>query len=1075
MSWFKNAIIYQAHVRAFFDSDDDGIGDFAGLTEKLGYVEDLGCTAIWLLPFYPSPLRDGGYDIADYRDINPAYGTLADFDRFVQEAHRRNIRVITELVLNHTSDQHPWFQAARRAPPGSPEREFYVWNDTADKYKGTRIIFRDFETSNWTWDETAKAYYWHRFYSHQPDLNWDNPAVEAAMHENVRFWLDKGVDGLRLDAVPYLYQREGTSCENLPETHQALKRLRTFVDDNFEDRMLLAEANQWPEDSVEYFGDGDECQMAFHFPVMPRLFMAVQTADRFPLIDIIEQTPDIPDDCQWAMFLRNHDELTLEMVTDEERDYMYKTYAGEQRARINLGIRRRLAPLLSNHRPQIELLNALLFAFNGTPIVYYGDEIGMGDNIYLGDRDGVRTPMQWTQDRNAGFSQVNPQKLYLPVNIDPEYRYEAVNVEAQQQNSTSLWWWMKRLIGMRRKLDVLGNGSIEFLYPENPKILAFIRKHGDQELLVVANLGNTVEFCELNLDRYEGRQPLEVFGRTRFPRVGQLPYLLTLGAYAIYWLDMSPRRERSPEEGLHTPPAILFEGPWRDLVGKSAEQLTPVLPDVIRPRRWFAGKSKVIDEVTISDVVPLDDEAGPVLAILDVRYERADPEKYGMLLAVIEGAEAERYLAEHSWAALVRIDRQDGPVRLLIDALDLDDVRDELLSAIETERSWRGAKGRLVGSKTRAYEALRGEEALGSHLPRADQSNTSVMYDQQLVLKTFRRLATGENPEMELGRHLTEATGLTSVPRLAGGLTYRPSSGDPVSIAALQEFVPNQGDAFRHAVDTLSRRLDHVLAGEEPGLSDSGHLESMRLLGQRVGELHHALATSTGQPGIDPEVYTPHAQRGLYQSMRTQAVRTLDLLAKAKDALPAPAREKVERLLAARNQLLEIVKQLLSVDLTSTRIRVHGDLHLGQVLFTGRDFVIVDFEGEPMRPIGERRIKRSPYRDVAGMVRSFDYVVGAVLRDKLATGTVNRPSEAFDRLEHAGRSWRAAVERAFLDGYEAQAEPAGLLPTSPEERAVLMRCHLVEKAVYELSYEMNNRPDWLELPLDALLETIDAR
>jgi len=446
VTWYKDAIIYEVHVRAFFDSVTDGIGDFGGLTQKLDYLEDLGVTAIWLLPFCPSPLRDDGYDIANYTDVHPSYGTLKDFQRFLREAHRRGLRVITELVLNHTSDQHGWFQRSRRALPGSRWRNYYVWSDTPEKYRDARIIFKDFESSNWSWDPVAKAYYWHRFYSHQPDLNWDNPEVREAMFDAMDFWLDLGIDGLRLDAVPYLFEREGTNCENLPETHQALRELRKHVDEKYQDRMLLAEANQWPEDAVAYFGQGDECHMAFHFPVMPRLFMSLRMEDRYPITDILKLTPPIPQSCQWALFLRNHDELTLEMVTDEERDYMNRTYARDREMRINLGIRRRLAPLLENDRRRIELMNALLFSLPGTPVIYYGDEIGMGDNVFLGDRNGVRTPMQWSPDRNAGFSRANPQRLYLPVNIDPEYHYETVNVEAQQNNPHSLLWWTKRLI-----------------------------------------------------------------------------------------------------------------------------------------------------------------------------------------------------------------------------------------------------------------------------------------------------------------------------------------------------------------------------------------------------------------------------------------------------------------------------------------------------------------------------------------------------------------------------------------------------------------------------------------------------
>src|SRR5579884_786526 len=472
--WYKDAIIYELHVRAFHDSNEDGMGDFRGLAQKLDYLQDLGVTAIWLLPFSPSPWRDDGYDISDYNDVHPAYGTLKDFHHFLREAHRRGLRVITEIVINHTSDQHPWFQRARRSPPGSKWRDFYVWSDTPEKYRNARIIFKDFESSNWSWDPVAKAYYWHRFYAHQPDLNFDSPHVREAVKGVADFWLAMGVDAFRLDAIPYLYEREGTNCENLPETHEFLKELRRHIDERHPGRMLLAEANQWPEDAIPYFGNGDECHMSFHFPLMPRLFMAIRMEDRFPIIEILEQTPPLPANCQWAIFLRNHDELTLEMVTDDERDYMYRVFAHDRQMRINLGIRRRLAPLLGNDRRKIELMNALLFSMPGTPVIYYGDEIGMGDNIYLGDRNGVRTPMQWSADRNAGFSRANPQRLYLPVIIDPEYHYETVNVEAQQNNSWSLLWWMKRMIEHRREYKAFGRGSIDFLTPSNRRVLAFV-------------------------------------------------------------------------------------------------------------------------------------------------------------------------------------------------------------------------------------------------------------------------------------------------------------------------------------------------------------------------------------------------------------------------------------------------------------------------------------------------------------------------------------------------------------------------------------------------------------------------
>ncbi|MBD3384672.1 maltose alpha-D-glucosyltransferase, partial [candidate division KSB1 bacterium] len=548
--WYKDAIIYELHVKSFFDGSDDGIGDFRGLVEKLDYLEDLGITAIWLLPFYPSPLRDDGYDIADYFHLNSDYGTMRDFKTFLRQAHKRDIKVITELVINHTSDQHPWFQRARNAKPGSVHRDYYVWSDTPDKYKETRIIFKDFETSNWTWDPVAKAYYWHRFYSHQPDLNFDNPRVQKEILRVLDYWFDMGVDGLRLDAIPYIFEREDTNCENLPETHNYIKALRRHVDAKHQDKLLLAEANQWPEDAAAYFGDGDECHMAFHFPVMPRLFMAFKMEDRFPIIDILEQTPPIPPTCQWGMFLRNHDELTLEMVTDEERDYMYRVFAKDQRARINLGIRRRLAPLLDNNRRKIELMNILLFSLPGTPVIYYGDEIGMGDNYYLGDRDGVRTPMQWSADKNAGFSRANPQKLYLPVIIDPEYHFESLNVENQERNISSFLWWMKRVIAMRKRFIALSRGDIKFYYSDNPKVLVFTRQYRNQIMLVVINLSRFSQYINLEIPEFERFEPEEVFSQTRFPAINQEPYFLSLCPHGHFWFELKKKQAEKSEQEL---------------------------------------------------------------------------------------------------------------------------------------------------------------------------------------------------------------------------------------------------------------------------------------------------------------------------------------------------------------------------------------------------------------------------------------------------------------------------------------------------------------------------------------------
>ena len=607
--WYKDAIIYQLHVKTFSDSNEDGIGDFKGLIQKLDYLKNLGITVIWLLPFYPSPLKDDGYDISDYYDVHPQYGTLKDFKEFLKEAHERGLRVVTELVINHTSDQHPWFTRAKQAKESSSYRDFYVWSSNGRKYKDARIIFKDFELSNWSWSEDAKSYYWHRFYSHQPDLNFDNPSVQKEIFKVADFWFSLGVDGVRLDAVPYLFEREGTNCENLPETHEFLKKLRKHVDSKFKNRMLLAEANQWPEDAVKYFGSGDECQMAFHFPLMPRMYMSVQMEDRFPIIDILEQTPKMPRLCQWAIFLRNHDELTLEMVTDEERDYMYRAYATDARSKINLGIRRRLVPLLNNNRRKIELMNVLLFSLPGTPIIYYGDEIGMGDNHFLGDRDGVRTPMQWSPDRNAGFSKANPQQLYLPVTIDSEYHYETVNVETQDNNLSSLLWWMKRFIAIRKRFKAFSQGSIKFLYPDNSKVLCFIREFKNESILIVINLSRFSQTVDLDLKEYKGFTPEEVFSQNNFSIIKDSLYTVTLGPHNHFWFLLKKPVTSSKKIMMKTP-KIQLEKSWEEIFDLKNMRIleSEILPQYFKECRWFGGKSRNVRTIRVAEQIRLDNK-----------------------------------------------------------------------------------------------------------------------------------------------------------------------------------------------------------------------------------------------------------------------------------------------------------------------------------------------------------------------------------------------------------------------------------------------------------------------------------
>jgi maltose alpha-D-glucosyltransferase/alpha-amylase len=1095
--WFKDAIIYELRVGAYMDSDGDGIGDFRGLTERLDYLQDLGVTALWLLPFYPSPLRDDGYDIADYENVHPDTGTLDDFKAFLGEAHDRGLRVITELVINHTSDQHPWFQRARRAPAGSKWRDFYVWSDSPERYTDARVIFKDFEPSNWSWDPVAHAYYWHRFYSHQPDLNFDNPEVERAVTRALDFWLGLGVDGLRLDAIPYLFERDGTNCENLVETHAFLKRLRRHVDDNYRDRMLLAEANQWPEDAAAYFGQGDECHMAFHFPVMPRLFMSLHMEDRFPIIDILQQTPHIPDNCQWALFLRNHDELTLEMVTDEERDYMYRVYANDARARINLGIRRRLGPLLGNDRRRMELMNALLLSLPGTPVLYYGDEIGMGDNIYLGDRNGVRTPMQWSSDRNAGFSRANPQRLYLPVIIDPEYHFESINVEAQQNNLHSLLRWLKRLIALRKRHKAFGRGTIEFLTPSNSKVLAFIRQHGDENVLVVANLSRFVEYVELDLARFKGKCPVELFGQHPFPPIGDLSYLLTLGPHTFYWFEIAtdPRAPALQPAPAERPPLVHLEANGQRLAPDERTALAAALATALPAQRWFGAKGTGIKAVTLEDAIPIPvSRSTGHLALARIDLLRGESSLYAIPLLVVRGERAAKFRHDHPHAVLAEVDGAAGAV--VIDALQNGEFALAILDGIARRRQWNGEVGTLVASTTNAFKSLRGERDGVEPRPLSgEQSNTSIRFGNQLVLKLFRRVSEGVNPDLELGRFLTERTPFTHVAPVAGALEYRVPKREPMTVGILQAFVANEGDAWIHTVHQVGQYLERTLVRPETAdavpvpsarLLDliqedppaavteliGSYLETARLLGMRTAELHRALGSVADDPAFAPEPFSVLHQRALYQSMRNLTARAFRLLRERTSALPAAATADATRLARCEPQLLETSRRIVGERrMSGMRIRGHGDLHLGQVLRTGSDFVFVDFEGEPARSLGERRLKRSPLRDVAGMIRSFDYAADVGLSDLTERGAVG-PADT-PRLTRWVRFWRRWVASAFLRAYLQPMADSGLVPTAAVELDVLLRFMLLEKAVYELGYELDNRPAWAPIPIRGILDLLE--
>ena len=1100
--WYKDAVIYELHIRAFYDSDGDGVGDIAGLAQKLDYLQDLGVTAIWLLPFYPSPLRDDGYDISDYTDVQPVYGTMSDFKALVDAAHRRGMRIITELVVNHTSDQHPWFQRARRAPRGSRWRRFYVWSDTPDRYRDARIIFKDYEHSNWTLDPVSTQYYWHRFYSHQPDLNYDSPAVRKAVFKVMDYWMRLGVDGLRVDAVPYLYEREGTNCENLPETHAFIKELRAHIDGKYRSRILLAEANQWPEDAVAYFGDSDEFHMAFHFPLMPRMFMAIRMEDRFPIVDILQNTPQIADTCQWALFLRNHDELTLEMVTDEERDYMYRVYAHDPAARLNLGIRRRLAPLLNNDRKKIELMNGLLFSLPGTPVIYYGDEIGMGDNFYLGDRNGVRTPMQWSPDRNAGFSRANPQKLYLPPIIDPEYHYEAVNVENQQNNPDSLLWWMKRLIGLSRRYKAFGRGGMEFLLPDNRRVLAFVRRYQEETILVVANLSRTAQHVQLNLAEFKGMVPVELFGRSEFPPIGEGSYSITLGTYGFYWFSIEPQRADSrracplPAESV-APPLTLAVREERVFQRDGWHHLERVLPRYLAGRRWFRGKARSINAVEVKDVVPMSMEGSAArLVLAEVSYGEGEPETYVVPLAVARAEGIDRILAEYPHAVVARIRPRGGDEieGLLFDALVDEGFCTGLLGAIARRRRFQGEYGAVVAQPTRAFRSIRGpaDAPLGPSPVKAEQSNTSVLYGDRLILKLFRRVEEGLNPDLEIGRALTERALYSHTPPLAGALEYHKNKGKPISLAILQELVHNEGDAWHYTLDSLDRYFERVLAhptvqvpplpqrsllalgGDVPSLAHEAigpYLESARLLGERTAGLHEALASVPDDPDFSPEWFSAMHQNSLYHSMRGLTVLTMWLLQQRLADLSPQAAERAREVMALEKAIVGRFSMVRRRKISAARIRCHGDYHLGQVLHTGKDFVIIDFEGEPARPLSERRLKRSPLVDVAGMIRSFDYAAHTATRRQASS--VLQPDD-LPVVEQWGRFWYTWVSASFLAAYLAAMSRTDLVPASVEELKVLLDAYLLEKAIYEVGYELNNRPDWVTVPLQGIVQLMET-
>jgi len=1085
--WYKDAVIYELHIKAFCDANGDGIGDFPGLIDKLDHVRDLGVNTIWLLPFYPSPFRDDGYDVSDFMSVHPAYGQTADVARLVQEAHKRGLRVITELVVNHTSDQHPWFQAARRAPRGSPERDFYVWSDDPKKYAGTRIIFTDTEKSNWTFDEVAGQYFWHRFFSHQPDLNFDNPAVREAVFGIMEFWLDQGVDGFRLDAIPYLIEREGTSNENLRETHDVIKELRRRLDAKYPGKLLLAEANMWPEDVREYFGDEDECHMAYHFPLMPRMYMAIAQEDRHPVVEILAQTPEIAPSCQWAIFLRNHDELTLEMVTSKERDYMYSMYASDPRARINLGIRRRLAPLLDNDRDRIKLMNSLLLSMPGSPVLYYGDEIGMGDNIFLGDRDGVRTPMQWTSDRNGGFSRADPQRLYLPAIQDTVYGFEAVNVERQSRDASSLLNWTRRMLAVRRSTQVFGRGRITMLHPGNRKILAYLRELGDEVVLCVANTSRSAQPVEIDLAAYKDRVPVEMIGTIPFPPVSELPYQLTLPSYGFYWFRLATDvdapdwyTDRRPVEDLAV--LVLFDGwnslfkdrvvPWRiAMANKTLVQFeTEILPRHLARQRWCTSHDGALPAARVVDHAVLEQGGRDwLITLIDAEHGPAGGSERLCWFAPFglawEDGEDER-LRQLAPAALAKV-RVQARVGVLADALADEAFCRAVILAIGAGRDLRTAQGDLRFQPTQAFASVVGN-ALESPLSLRTLTHARssvVVLGEQMFLKVLRRVRVGVNIELEVGRFLTDVARFPHCVPVAGSIEHVGADGATSTLALLQANVPNQGDAWTFTVDHLSRTLERLGAAEPPETDeavDDGFLLRVRTLAERTAGLHAALARRSSNPAFDPEPVTGGDLKRWIAEYRRQAAEAMALLRTAETHWP-PARRALAESLdnTAIDALVARCEGLVPLGI---KTRVHGGYRLQEVLLVHDDFVIVDFEGDPARPIDERREKQSPLRDVAGMLRSFVQARQAALQLGVHTETETA------RRESTARAWGQAVRGAFVEAYgravlasDRHADADTVAAAGP-----WLALFETELVLRDLQDELRRRPDAAPSSLDDL-------
>lgn len=1078
--WFKDAVIYEVSVRAFYDSNGDGIGDFQGLIQKLDYLEDLGITAIWLLPFFPSPLKDDGYDITEYCDIHPDYGTIADFRQFLKEAHRRGIKVISELVINHTSDQHPWFQKSRKARPGSRYKDYYVWSQSPDKYKEARVIFTDEGPANWTWDNEAKGYFWHRFYRHQPELNFENPEVQLEVIKIVDFWMKLGVDGFRLASVPFLFEEEGTNCENLPQTHNFLRKLRAHIDKNYDERILMAEANLWPEDAASYFGEGQECHMNFHYPLMPRLFLGLRTEDSYPIIDILEQTPVTPPNSQWALFLRNHDEIGLEMVTEEEKDYLFKAYANDPDTKHNIGIRRRLAPLLNNDRRKMELLYSLLFSLPGTPVMYYGDEIGMGDNVYLGDRFGVRTPMQWNMNINAGFSTANPQKLFLPVISDPIYRYESVNVAAQEESPSSLMWWVKQVLAMRKRLNLFGKGDIKFIDSTNSKVLCFSRTYQKQTVIVVANLSQFSQATTLDLRQFKECDITEVFSQNRFMSVADGDYSITIGPYGYYWFQADVAEKREQANGSGELFQFKSDLSWERMFGNYNDARIlerKVLQPFLKKCRWFGGKARAISKMSINKLIPLKVEGEThYLTVIEVHYVQRLPELYFLPMCFIPADNVFDKVETAAQSVVCRAEIQ-GKVGFILDSSYHAGFRDFLFASMERKLRVKDEEG-ILEFNSSVFAKLNADR-IESKILKADQSNTAIIYNDRYFFKFYRKIEQEINPDLEIVRFLSENSNFRNAPKYAGSVEYRDNAGNTIVFGLLQEKVENQGDAWVMTLDSVGRFYERVMAKakkeklpalinrsalrfeEAPELIQEligrGFYERVVRLGQRTAEMHQALASDKSNPSFSPEYFTANYQRSLYSTLRKLTRDRFKLLESSLDKLNDETRELAKKVLDLEDNVLECFSEVYQHRINAVKTRIHGDYHLGQVLFTGKDFIIIDFEGEPGFSFSERRLKKNPLKDVAGMMRSFHYAAfGKILLNE------NYREKDIEFLIQWAEQWQHYISRFYLGAY---LERMGVDPKLSDEDAILIRTYLLEKAIYELGYELNGRPEWVNIPL----------